>query len=248
MIEDFKKRRTIRKYTQQEVSDALLNELLGAAAHASTTGNMQLYSVVVTRDQAKKNALAPAHFNQPTFTGAPVVLTFCADNNRFNKWCEQRKAVPGYNNVLSFSTAAIDTLLLAQAFATLAEEAGLGICFLGTTTYNAPQIAQVLGLPKYVVPITTITVGYPAEDPEVQDRIPTEGFIHHETYKDYTPADIDRLYTYKENLPVNQEFVRVNNKETLAQIFTDIRYTKKDGDLFSDIFQDFVADQYEIND
>lgn len=248
MIQDFKKRRTIRKYTQQEVSNQLLTELLEAASHASTTGNMQLYSVVITRDEQKKAELAPAHFNQPTFTGAPVVLTFCADNNRFNKWCEQRKAVPGYNNMLSFSTAAIDTLLLAQAFATLAEEAGLGICFLGTTTYNAPQIAHALNLPEYVVPITTITVGYPAENPEVQDRIPVGGFVHQETYHDYTEKEIDDIFAYKESLPANQEFVKNNHKETLAQIFTDIRYTKEAGEAFSKVFREFIIKQFKIDD
>lgn len=246
MIEEIRNRKTIRKYEDKEVSDELLTKLLEAASHASTTGNMQLYSVVITKDKEKKATLAPFHFNQPTFVGAPVVLTFCADNNRFNKWCEQRKAEPGYNNFLSFTTAAIDTLLLAQNFATLAEHEGLGICFLGTTTYNAPQIAEALNLPKYVVPITTITVGYPAEKPELQDRIPANGFIHKECYCDYKPEDIDRIFEYKEGLDSNKKFVEENKKETLAQIFTDIRYTKKDGDYFSKIYYDYIQKQFEF--
>lgn len=246
MIDEIKNRRTIRKYKNEDVSDKLLTQLLEAAAHASTTGNMQLYSVIITKDKEKKAAMAPAHFNQPAFTGAPVVLTFCADHNRFNQWCLQRKATPGYNNFQSFMAAAIDALLLAQNFATLAEHEGLGICYLGTTTYNAPQISKVLGLPKYVVPITTITVGYPAEDPAIQDRIPVKGFIHHETYVDYACEDIDQLYNYKESLPINQQFVKENQKETLAQIFTDIRYTKKDGDYFSEIYKKYIEEQYEF--
>lgn len=246
MIEEFTNRKTIRKYTEQEVSDDLLYQLLEAASHASTTGNMQLYSVIITRDKEKKAALAPTHFNQKPFIGAPVVLTFCADYNRFNKWCEQRKAVPGYNNFLSFTTAAIDTLLLAQNFAALAEHEGLGLCFLGTTTYNAPQIAKILNLPKYVVPVTTITLGYPAEDPELQDRIPVRGFVHSESYHDYDFEDIDRIFDHKESLEVNRQFVKENKKETLAQIFTDIRYTKKDGDYFSKIYFDYIKEQFEF--
>lgn len=246
MIEEISNRRTIRKYTDQDVSYELLTKLLEAAAHASTTGNMQLYSVVITKDKEKKAALAPLHFNQQPCIGASAILTFCADNNRFNKWCQQRKAVPGYNNFLSFTSAAIDTLLLAQNFATLAEHEGLGICFLGTTTYNAPQIAEVLNLPKFVVPITTITVGYPAENPEPQDRIPVNGFVHKETYSDYECEDIDRIFNHKESLAVNQKFVEENKKETLAQIFTDIRYTKKDGDYFSKIYFDHIKDQFKF--
>lgn len=117
----------------------MLNELLEVAFRASTTGNMQLYSVIVTRDEENKKKLAPAHFNQPTVTTAPVVLTFCADFNRFIKWCELRKAQHGYDNFQSFYTATIDALLVAQQFCTAAELCGLGICYLGTTTYNAPM-------------------------------------------------------------------------------------------------------------
>ena len=82
MLECMKNRRSIRKYTDQDIPESLLNELLEVATRASNTGNMQLYSVVVTRDPANKEKLAPAHFNQPMITGAPVVLTFCADANR----------------------------------------------------------------------------------------------------------------------------------------------------------------------
>ena len=57
--------------------------------------------------------------------------------------------------------------------------------------------------------------------------------MHDETYHDYSPADIDRYYAEKEALEENKEFVRINNKETLAQIFTDIRYTKKDNEAMS---------------
>lgn len=244
MISSIKNRRTIRKYKQTDVPLSLINTLLETAARASTTGNMQLYSVIITKDATKKAELAPAHFNQPQVTNAPIVLTFCADYNRFNKWCEQRKAVPGYDNFQSFMTGAIDTMLLAQNFATLAEEEGLGLCFLGTTTYNAPQISKTLNLPKFVVPITTITVGFPDETPEQSDRIAVEGFIHNETYKDYTAADINRIYTPKEELAVNKKFVEINQKETLAQIFTDIRYTKKDGDYFSKIYWEYIKESF----
>lgn len=107
--------------------------MLETAFRAATMGNMQLYSVVVTRDAEMKAKLAPAHFNQPMVTSAPVVLTFCADFNRFSKWCRQRKAEPGYDNLLSFMNAMTDALLVTQNFCTIAEENGLGTCFLGTT-------------------------------------------------------------------------------------------------------------------
>ncbi len=190
-------RRTIRIYSAKPVEDKLLNEILLKGCRASTTGNMQVYSIIITRDEVKKKELAPYHFNQKMITGAPVVLTFCADFNRFNKWCLERKAEPGYDNFLSFFTAAIDALLVAQTVCVAAEEEGLGICYLGTTTYMAHKIIEVLKLPKGVVPVTTVTLGWPGENPEQPDRLPLEAVIHYETYKDYTAKRYWMIFTGK---------------------------------------------------
>lgn len=222
-----KNRRSIRKYKSEDVSVELLDELLETAARAQTMGNLQLYSVVVTRDAAMKERLAPAHFNQPMVKGAPVVLTFCADFNRTTCWCSNRQANPGYDNFLSFMNATSDALLFCQNFCNLAEEKGLGICYLGTTIYNAGSIIDILELPRLVVPVATITLGWPDECPPQTDRLPLESFVHQEKYSDYTPADIDRYYSPKEALPENKHFVEINKKDTLAQIFTDIRYTRQ---------------------
>ena len=226
-------RKSIRKYSDKEVSDELLNRLLSEASRTQTMGNMQLYSVVITRSAEMKAKLAPAHFNQPMVTEAPVVLTVCADFNRASNWCHCRKAAPGYDNFLSFINAATDALLYTQTFCNLAEEEGLGLCFLGTTVYMPQMIIDTLQLPKLVMPVATITLGWPDENPPLSDRLPLASFIHDETYREYSPADIDRYYGPKEELEENKEFVRINNKETLAQIFTDIRYTKKDNEAMS---------------
>ncbi|MGQ1946846.1 NADPH-dependent oxidoreductase [Geofilum sp. OHC36d9] len=234
-IQTINAHRSIRKYTDQPVSNQLLNKILEAGTRASTTGNMQVYSIIVSTKDDIKKALSPAHFNQPSITQAPVVLTFCADYNRFNKWCRQRKAEPGYNNFLSFITGAIDALLAAQNVCIAAESEGLGLCYFGTTTYNADQIIDVLHLPKGVVPVATVTIGYPAENPALTDRLPLEAVVHHETYHDYSSEAIDKIYSEKENNPVYQNFVEENHKETLAQVFTDIRYKKADNEHFSEV-------------
>jgi len=119
-------RRTIRKYADREVSEELLNRLFTEAARTQTMGNLQLYSVVVTRSKEMKEQLAPAHFNQPMVTGAPVVLTICADFNRTSFWAKCRKAEPGYDNFLSFINAATDALLFTQTLCNLMDEEGRG--------------------------------------------------------------------------------------------------------------------------
>ena len=227
-------RRSIRKYSDQSVSDELLNRLMNEAARTQTMGNLQLYSVVVTRSAEMKAKLAPAHFNQPMVTEAPVVLTICADFNRISSWARCRKAEPGYNNFLSFMNAAIDALLFTQTLCNLMDEEGLGYCYLGTTVYQPQQIIDLLHLPQLVMPVATLTVGWPAEQPSLSDRLPLESFVHQERYNDYLADDIDRYYGYKESLPENREFVAVNHKETLAQVFTDIRYTRKDNEALSE--------------
>lgn len=232
---NIRERRTIRKYSSRDVEKALLDNLIETAARAATMGNMQLYSVVVTRNQQMKHELAPLHFNQPMVEQAPVVLTFCADFHRFTEWCRCRNAdTEAYTNTLSFLNAACDTLLFVQAFTTLAEEAGLGTCFLGTTLYNAQDIIQLLHLPKLTFPIATITIGWPDETPMQTDRLPLSAYVHEEGYQDYTPESIDQFYTIKESLPENQQFVAVNQKENLAQVFTDCRYTRKDNEYMSE--------------
>lgn len=226
-------RRSIRRYADKEVSDELLNRLLAEAERTQTMGNMQLYSVVITRSAEVKEQLSPAHFGQPMVKEAPVVLTICADFNRATKWCEQRGASPGYNNLLSFINAATDALLYTQTFCNLAEEVGLGLCFLGTTVYMPQMIIDVLHLPHLVVPVATITLGWPAEEPALSDRLPLSSIMHSEVYRDYTPAMIDQAYCAKEALPENKEFVRINNAASLAQVYTDIRYTRKDNEAMS---------------
>lgn len=236
-------RRSIRKYSNKDVSADLLNKLLSQAMRTQTMGNMQLYSVVVTRSADMKAKLAPAHFNQPMVMGAPVVLTFCADFRRATDWCNLRHADPGYDNVLSFVNASTDALLFCQTFCNLAEEERLGLCFLGTTVYMPQLIIDALQLPKLVMPVATITVGWPDEEPALSDRLPLDAIIHHETYHEYSAADIDSYYAAKEALPENQEFVKINNKETLAQIYTDIRYTRKDNEALSKGFVEALRHQ-----
>ncbi|MBQ5539045.1 MAG: nitroreductase family protein, partial [Bacteroidales bacterium] len=140
--------RSVREFARRIVDDSVIKKILNAAIRASNTGNMQLYSIILSTQPKIKDELLPLHFNQMMVKQAPLVFTFCADINRFGKWCKLRNAEPSYDNFLWFSTALTDTVLAAENAALAAENAGLGICFLGTTMYNAEEIAGVLNLPK----------------------------------------------------------------------------------------------------
>jgi nitroreductase len=243
MLDTIYSHRSIRKYRKDPVSKFVLETILDAGTRASTTGNMQWYSMIVTTDPELKKKLWEAHFKQNMVLEAPVHITFCADLNRFNKWCNQRNASPAYDNFLSFFTAAIDALLVCQNVCLAAESYRLGICYLGTVTYMAESIIDILKIPEGVVPVASIVLGYPHETPHLTDRLPLEAVTHYETYKDYSKEDIDKYYSKKESLALYKHFVIENELETLAQVFTEKRYPKKDNVHFSKEFLKIIKRQ-----
>lgn len=240
-LDFFNNRRTVRKFSDREIPTEMLDAIIEAAAHAPNTGNMQQYSVIVTRSPEGIKALAPAHFNQPAATGCKAILTFCLDFNRFEHWCKIGNAQPGYNNFQAFTWGVIDTTIFAQQFCTIAEMNGLGCCYLGTTTYNAPLIAQALELPDRVVPVVSLAIGYPDGDAPTSDRLPLRAIVHDEVYHDYSDAAIRQAYSEKESLEESKRFISENGKETLAQVFTDIRYPRSTNEEFSLLFRDFIV-------
>lgn len=234
MLDTIFNHRSIRKYKSDAIPENVMNDIYQAISMASNTGNMQIYSVIETTDEDLRTQLCEkAHFNQPMVKQAPVVLTFCADLNRFNKWCSQRKTKPGYDNFLSFYTASIDATIAAQNACIAAEAHGLGICYLGTTNYNADAIIEILDLPKDVVPVTTVVLGYPDESPELTERLPLKSIIHKEKYNDFSKEDIDTIYDERDNSEFTKALIEENGTETLAQVFTEKRYTETNNKVFS---------------
>jgi nitroreductase len=247
MINTIFNHRSIRKYRSEAIPKEVLESVLEAGSRASTTGNMQVYSMIVTTDKALREKLWEAHFNQDMVLQAPVHITFCADFNRFNKWCRMRQADPGYDNFLSFFTASIDALLASQNVALEAEANGLGICYLGTATYMADRIIDILHLPEGVVPVAALVLGYPDEEPGLTDRLPLEAVVHEETYQDYGEDDIDSIYREREASELTRDLLVENQKETLAQVFTDNRYTRADNIHFSKQFLEVIRRQGFMN-
>ena len=241
------KHRSIRKFRETPIPEELLREVLEAAVRASTCGNMQLYSLIVTRDPALKKELAPCHFNQPMATQAPCVVTVCADVNRFSMWCRQRQADPAYDNFAWFLNGVTDALLAAQNLCIAAEANDLGICYLGTTLYTAGEIARILRLPKGVIPVTTVVLGYPDEKPELTDRLPLDAVVHYEQYRNYTSAEIDELWAEREASELTQQLLAENGLPNLAQIFTQRRYVRADNEAISRSYFELLREKGFFN-
>ncbi len=235
---------SVREYTDQKVDEPVLNQILKAACCGSTMGNMQLFSIIVTEDEEMKRKMAPFHFNQPMATQAPLILTFCADFRRFNRYCEFRDAeTEAYSNLQSYHWAVTDALIAAQNACVAAESLGLGFCWLGTITYNADKFIEVMELPRHVVPVACITMGYPKEKPALTQKLPVEAMVHRETYHDYDKATIDRLYAEKEASEETKKLLEENQLPNLAQIFTLRRYAKQDNEHFAGVLRDTLKKQ-----
>ncbi len=244
-IETLLQHRSIRQFAARPVEADVLDQIIAAACNGSTMGGMQLFSIIVTQDKAMMEKMAPAHFNQPMATNAPLILTFCADFHRFDRYCEFR-AVPtdAYHNLQAYQWAVTDALIAAQNACVAAEALGLGLCWLGTITYNTPQFIDALQLPAHVVPVACIPMGYPVEPiPPLTPKLPHSALIHHEIYHDYTDADIEQAYNGLENAPTNLQAVQENHTGTLAGDYVNRRYKKEDNEYFSQVLQEVIKKQ-----
>lgn len=223
----FSTRRTRRNFEKREVPATMIRDIVAAAMRAPTTGNMQLYSVIVSRGGERRQELNALHFNQPAAVNADVLLTVCADFGRFSRWCKASDADPGYDNFLSFKTAVTDATILAQQIVTIAEQEGLGTCYLGTVDYNAAEIGKLLNLPPLCVPVCCLAIGWAADEGEETERLGVDAVLYDDRYPDFTDDDIRRLYKPKDDFPANAGYVAEHGKKNIAQVFTDIRYPRE---------------------
>lgn len=255
MTETIHGHRSIREYEEREVSQELLNEILEAGIRASSSGNMQTYSVVVTRDKELKEKLYTAHMEQSMVVDAPVLVTFCADFNRMRKWLALNDAPVHFDNFMSLMIGAIDATLASQNCALAAESAGLGICYMGSTLANCEGIGELLNLPENVVPIVGFSLGYPAEDPAPRDRLPLEGIVHYDTYRDYSDKDILEIYEERNekgwnrymDVPRLKEMTQSLELKNLAQIYSIAKYTRESHIGFSETVLNYIKKQNFMN-
>lgn len=241
VIEQIHQHRSIRKYKSDPIPDDLLKKILEAGIRASSSGNMQTYSIIVTQDKGLREQLYKAHFEQNMVLEAPLLLTFCADFHRMRQWLRISQAPDNFDNFMSFMIAAIDAILVSQNVALAAESEGLGICYLGSTFANCNQVGRILELPNNVVPVAGFTLGYANEDPALRDRLPLDGLVHYDTYHDYSDEKISEIYREREingwerymSYPRLRKLITDSGVENLAQIYTEVKYSRGSHQEFS---------------
>jgi nitroreductase len=233
--------RSVRRFRPDPIPDDVLRRVLEAGIRASSSGNMQAYSIVVTRDRGLRERLHVPHLGQDMVLEAPALLTFCADFHRMRRWLALSDAEDGFDDVFAFLVGAIDAVLVSQNVALAAEAEGLGICYLGSTLANCHEIGRILSLPSHVVPVAGLVVGTAAEDPPLRDRLPLDGLVHFETYDDPDDDRIREIYRDRESAgwerymanPDLRRRVEAAGVRNLAQIYTSVKYTRAAHEVFA---------------
>ena len=251
VIDQIHAHRSIRKYKPDPVPEDLLQKILAAGIRASSSGNMQTYSIIVTADKLLKEKLYVAHRQQTMVLEAPLLLTFCADFHRMRHWLRLSDAPDNFDNFISFMIGAIDAVLASQNVALAAESEGLGICYLGSTFSNCQQVGTILALPKNVVPVVGFTLGFPAEDPELRDRLPLQGLVHYDTYQDYNDNRIKEIYTEREvkgwerymSSARLRKLITESSAENLAQVYTEVKYPRRSYQKFTRNVLEYLKSQ-----
>jgi len=185
-LDALRSHRSIRHFTQAPVTDRELEAVITTAQRASTSANLQAYSVIVVRDQDKKIRLAELCSDQRQIVDCPIFLAHCADLNRAKMLCEAAGYEFAPKFIEHFLVAAVDATIFAQTALAAAEAIGLGGCMIGAARDHPFELAELLGLPPLVFVVFGMTLGRPdlARTPRMRPRLPWDAVVHYERYDD----------------------------------------------------------------
>ncbi|HDY85868.1 MAG TPA: oxygen-insensitive NADPH nitroreductase [Methylophaga sp.] len=177
-----KNHRSIRKYTQEPISDEILINIIEAAGSAATSNFIQAYSVIRVIDKQNRKKLAELTGNQTWVEESPLFLVFCADLKRAENAClfENKEMASGYTE--QFLIATVDVALAAENALVAAESMGLGGVFIGGIRNNPDAVCELLKIPNQVYPVFGMCLGYPDEKPEQKPRLPAQMILHEDYY------------------------------------------------------------------
>lgn len=177
--------KSVRKYLDEPVTDAQLELIVAAAQRASTSSNLQVWTVIAVRDAARKTRLSEMLGGRDYVAAAPVFLVWIADLARNDALMRAHGAEPETLGLIENTLiSAIDVGIAAQNALLAAESLGLGGVFVGSLR-NAPEaVCAELGLPRHSFPLVGMSIGVPdpSEGTGVRPRLPLAGVLHHEVY------------------------------------------------------------------
>lgn len=185
IIRQILRHRSVRAFAPKALPDNILGTLVAAAQSASSSSNLQVWSVLAVQDAAHKTQLAAWANNQDFVRQAPLFLVWLADLSRARLLAgRQGVELDGTDYLESLVLASVDTALAAQNAVLAAESLGLGAVYVGAVRSHVRQIAENLKLPPYVFPVFGMAIGYPAEGlvTHIRPRLPQAAVLHQEYY------------------------------------------------------------------
>jgi FMN reductase (NADPH) len=185
---------SVRRYRPDPVPAETVSAIIYAAQRASTSSNLQMWTVIAVTDAERRGRLAELCGNQAHIAQAPLFLAWCADLARLDRACELRGYTQMTGYVENFLVAAVDAAIAAQNAALAAESLGLGICYIGAIRNRPLDVIEFLGLPRYTFPIAGMTVGWPAVDPPKRPRLDTAAVLHWDRYDRSREDELLRAY------------------------------------------------------
>jgi nitroreductase len=191
--------RSVRAFLPKPVTDSVLARLISAAQSASSSSNLQAWSVIAVRDPARKARLAKLAGNQKYIEDTPLFLAWLADLSRPKRVAAAKGcSLQGADYVEAFLVGVVDAALAAQNAATAAESLGLGIVYIGGMRNHPEEVAEVLGLPLHVVTVFGMCIGYPdpSRPADVKPRLPLPLVLHSERYD--RSGETERLETFEQ--------------------------------------------------
>ncbi|GIP23486.1 oxygen-insensitive NADPH nitroreductase [Paenibacillus sp. J22TS3] len=191
-----KRHRSIRKYKDQPLSKEMVVQIISAGQAASSSSNVQAFSVIAVTDTERKRVLSELAGNQAYIRECPVFLVWCADLHRLKYTAEKhRPDQQSYEDVTeNFIIATVDTALAAQNAAVAAESLGLGIVYIGGVRNKIAEVSELLGLPDLVYPVFGMCLGYPDQEPGLRPRLPVSAVLHWDGYDAEKTAEQVGIY------------------------------------------------------
>jgi nitroreductase len=172
VVEQMLARRSIRKYTDREPTEEVVETVVRAGQHAPFAA--QLGSVLLKRDR------------DSTPFRAPLLFTVCVDAHRLELIMAKRGWTTRTNDLSLLLFGIQDACYMAENMVMAAESLGMGSCFLGVTPYKAKKVIESYGLPPRVFPLVELTMGYPAEGPPPRPRYPLDAHLHEDRYREFS--------------------------------------------------------------
>lgn len=222
-----KSHRSIRKYKNKPISESILEDLLLCAQSAPTSHNVQAYSIIIIKDKEKKENLSKLCSDQRWIIDCPVFLVFCSDFYRHKLASEMHNTKFDISEIENILVGSIDAAIAANNLYIAGKAYGLGGVFIGDLRNNLEEVGKILNIPKLVIPLFGMCIGYPDDLPLRKPRLPLNTVVHIDAYNE-DKQTLEGLDEYDNTLS-DYYYKRTNGKRRedwtsqMAEYFSTLR-------------------------